>query len=122
MTMCWWAIPSPGSWGIARADALTLLIPTVAADGTPAPRLREVRVAGDFDAGSQEQDGALLLANLADLRAMGAARSDMGLRLRYANALEGARHQRRPAPAAAPESADHRLDGRQRQLLSRHPH
>jgi lipoprotein-releasing system permease protein len=74
--------------GVARADALTLLIPTVAADGTPTPRLREVRSAGDFDAGVQEQDSALLLANIADVRAMGAAASDMGLRLRYANALQ----------------------------------
>jgi lipoprotein-releasing system permease protein len=74
--------------GIARADALTLLIPTVAADGTPTPKLREVRVAGDFDAGGQEQDSALLLANIADVRALGAAASDMGLRLRYANALQ----------------------------------
>ena len=74
--------------GIARADALTLLIPTVAADGTPTPRLREVRAAGDFDAGGQEQDSALLLANIADVRAMGAAASDMGLRLRYADALQ----------------------------------
>jgi len=74
--------------GIATNDALTLLIPTVAADGTPAPKLREVRAVGDFDAGAQEQDSALLLANIADVRAMGAATSDMGLRLRYANALQ----------------------------------
>ena len=74
--------------GIARADALTLLIPTVAADGTPTPRLREVRSAGDFDAGVQEQDSALLLANIADVRAMGAAASDMGLRLRFADAMQ----------------------------------
>jgi lipoprotein-releasing system permease protein len=60
----------------------------VAADGTPTPALREVRVAGDFDAGVQEQEGSLLLANIADVRAMGAAASDMGLRLRYANALD----------------------------------
>ncbi len=74
--------------GAARGDALTLLIPMVAADGSPAPRMREVRAAGGFDAGLQEQDGALLLANLADVRAMGAAASDMGLRLRYANAMD----------------------------------
>jgi lipoprotein-releasing system permease protein len=77
-----------GQMGIAAGDTLTLLIPTVAADGTPTPVLREVRVAGDFDAGAQEQEGSLLLANLADVRAMGAAASDMGLRLRYANALQ----------------------------------
>jgi lipoprotein-releasing system permease protein len=74
--------------GIGIGDALTLLIPTVAADGTPTPKLREVRAAGDFDAGVQEQEGALLLANIADVRSMGAAASDMGLRLRYPNALD----------------------------------
>jgi lipoprotein-releasing system permease protein len=73
--------------GIARGDALTLLIPMIAADGTPTPKLREVRAAGDFDAGAQEQDGALLLANIADVRGMGAAASDMGLHLRYTNAM-----------------------------------
>jgi lipoprotein-releasing system permease protein len=73
--------------GSSRGGTLTLLIPTVAADGTPTPKLREVTVAGAFDAGVEEQDGALLLANIADVRAMGAAASDMGLRLRYANAL-----------------------------------
>ena len=74
--------------GIAAGDALTLLIPTVAADGTPAAKLREVRASGDFVAGAQEQDGSLLLANIVDVRAMGAAAGDMGLRLRYANALQ----------------------------------
>jgi lipoprotein-releasing system permease protein len=81
--------------GIAAGDTLTLLIPTVAADGSPGARLREVRASGDFDAGVQEQDGELLLANIADVRAMGAAAGDMGLRLRYANALEA------PATSAA---------------------
>ncbi len=79
---------SPGSWAPDRGDALTLLIPTVAADGTPTPRLREVRAAGGFDAGVQEQDGALLLANIADVRDMGAAAGDMGLRVRYADAMD----------------------------------
>jgi lipoprotein-releasing system permease protein len=73
--------------GIARGDTLTLLIPIVAADGIPAPKLREVQAAGDFDAQVQDQDGTLLLANITDVRAMGAAAGDMGLRLRFANAL-----------------------------------
>jgi lipoprotein-releasing system permease protein len=91
-----------GQMGISAGDALTLLIPAVAADGTPTPTLREVRVAGDFDAGVQEQEGSLLLANIADVRAMGAAASDMGLRLRYANALDApamSRALRRLLPA-----------------------
>jgi lipoprotein-releasing system permease protein len=74
--------------GISRGDALTLLIPTIAADGIPTPKLHEVHVAGDFDAGVQEQDGTLLLANITDVRAMGAAAGEMGLRLRFANALD----------------------------------
>ncbi|HTY94786.1 MAG TPA: lipoprotein-releasing ABC transporter permease subunit [Steroidobacteraceae bacterium] len=74
--------------GIATGDPLTLLIPTIAPDGTPAPRMREVRSAGDFDASVQDQDGALLLANIASLRAMGAAAGDLGLRLKYVNALD----------------------------------
>jgi len=74
--------------GISTGDAVTLLIPTVGTDGIPTPKLREVHAAGDFDAGVQEQDSALLLANIADVRAMGAAAGDMGLHLRYANALQ----------------------------------
>src|ERR1700761_1003703 len=74
--------------GIAAGDSLTLLIPIIAADGTPTPKMREVQVAGDFDAAVQDQDGALLLANIADVGAMGAAASDRGLRLRFANALD----------------------------------
>ncbi|HEV2702560.1 MAG TPA: lipoprotein-releasing ABC transporter permease subunit [Steroidobacteraceae bacterium] len=77
-----------GQMGISAGDTLTLLIPIVAADGTPSPTLRDVRLAGDFDAGGQDQAGSLLLANIADVRAMGAAASDMGLRLRYPSALD----------------------------------
>src|SRR3984885_13544866 len=54
--------------GISAGDALTLLIPTVTSDGTPAAKLREVRASGDFVAGAQEQDGSLLLANIVDVR------------------------------------------------------
>jgi lipoprotein-releasing system permease protein len=74
--------------GISSPDSLNLLVPALSADGTPTPKLRAVRAAGDFDAGVQEQDSALLLANIADVRAMGAAASDMGLRLRYGSALQ----------------------------------
>src|ERR1700733_3762508 len=54
--------------GISAGDALTLLVPTVTSDGTPAAKLREVRASGDFVAGAQEQDGSLLLANIVDVR------------------------------------------------------
>src|SRR2546429_398091 len=41
--------------GLAPGDTLTLLIPTVAADGTPAPKLREFTVAGVFEVGLQDR-------------------------------------------------------------------
>jgi lipoprotein-releasing system permease protein len=74
--------------GIASGDALTLMVPMVGADGAPTAKLGEVHVVGDFDAGVQDQDGALLLANIADVRALGAAAADMGLRLRFRDALQ----------------------------------
>src|SRR5579862_7155718 len=40
--------------GLMRGDALTVLIPTMNADGTPAPKLREFTVAGVFEIGLQE--------------------------------------------------------------------
>src|ERR1700728_1556972 len=45
-------------------DRLTLLIPTVAPDGTPEPRLRELTVAGVFEVGLQEHDGTLVFAQV----------------------------------------------------------
>ena len=72
--------------GLTVGDTLTLLVPIVDADGTPEPRQLQVTVAGVFDAGLQEQD-SLVLANIDDVRAMGAATSDMGVRLRFRDAM-----------------------------------
>ena len=57
--------------GLSPADSLTLLVPTVDSAGTPAPKLRELQVAGVFEAGLQDHDATLLFANLADVRALG---------------------------------------------------
>ena len=46
----------------------------MSADGTPTPKLREFTVAGMFEAGLQDQDGTLVFAHLADVRALGAGR------------------------------------------------
>ena len=50
-----------------------MLVPTVDADGTPAPKLREFTVAGVFEAGLQDHDGTLVFAHLADVRALAPA-------------------------------------------------
>ena len=52
--------------GLALGDTLTLLVPIVDASGTPAPRLRELKVAGTFEVGLQEHDGTLLYAQIGD--------------------------------------------------------
>ncbi len=74
--------------GLAPGDSLRLLIPTVTAGGVPSPRLRQLKVAGVFQAGP-DHDGSLLFANIDDVRALGApARADQGLRVRYRDALQ----------------------------------
>jgi lipoprotein-releasing system permease protein len=57
--------------GLSPGDSLTLLVPTVDAGGTPAPRLRELQVAGVFEVGLQDHDATLMFANIADVRALG---------------------------------------------------
>ncbi|TLY80607.1 MAG: lipoprotein-releasing ABC transporter permease subunit [Gammaproteobacteria bacterium] len=74
--------------GLAPGDTLTLLIPTVAADGTPAPKLREFTVAGVFEVGLQDHDATLVFAHLEDVRALApAGESAQGLRVRFHDAL-----------------------------------
>src|SRR5215475_5778952 len=70
--------------GLMVGDALTVLIPTMNADGTPAPKLREFTVAGVFEIGLQEGgDGTLIFAYIGDVRALGAEGSaNEGLRVR----------------------------------------
>jgi lipoprotein-releasing system permease protein len=73
--------------GLAPGDELTLLIPTIAAGGVPAPRLRQLKVAGVFQAGP-DNDASLVFANIEDVRALApSAQSDEGLRVRYRDAL-----------------------------------
>ncbi|HUN27461.1 MAG TPA: lipoprotein-releasing ABC transporter permease subunit [Steroidobacteraceae bacterium] len=73
--------------GLSVGDTMTLLVPTVSPDGTPEPKLRELTVAGVFESGPEEQDAALVFANLADVRALGVAPSGRGLHLRYSDPL-----------------------------------
>ncbi|GAC1457345.1 MAG: lipoprotein-releasing ABC transporter permease subunit [Steroidobacteraceae bacterium] len=92
-----------GRLGLSPGDALTLLVPTVNADGTPVPKLREFTVAGIFEAGLQDHDATLVFAPLADVRALAPeAAAAAGLRVRVQDVLA--------APAVA---------ARIRQLLAR---
>ena len=74
--------------GLSPGDALTVLVPTVGADGTPVPKLRDLRVAGVFEVGLQDHDATLIFANLADVRALGPAGTvSEGLRVRLQDVL-----------------------------------
>ena len=77
--------------GLMPGDEITLLIPTILPDGTPAPKLRRLRVAGIFEVGLEENQATLILANLADVRALGVASSGEGLHVRIADALAAPR-------------------------------
>jgi len=76
---------------IGPGDTMTLLIPTLLPDGTPAPKLRQLTVAGLFEAGLEENADSLVFANLADVRALGVAPSGEGLHVRFADPLAAPR-------------------------------
>src|SRR5579864_6698184 len=74
--------------GLSLGDRLTVLVPTVAEDGVPTPKLRDLRVAGVFEVGLQDHDATLIFANLADVRALGPAGTVReGLQVRLADVL-----------------------------------
>jgi lipoprotein-releasing system permease protein len=74
--------------GLAPGEALTLLVPTIGADGTPLPKLREFLVAAVFEVGEPDQDSTLVLGSLGEVRTLAAqGATDQGLRLRVADVL-----------------------------------
>ena len=75
--------------GLTAGESLTMLIPTVGADGTPAPKLREFSVAGVFEVGLQDHDATLVFAHLDDVRALAPPGTvSGGLRVRVQDVLE----------------------------------
>ena len=75
--------------GLTAGDSLTMLIPTVGADGTPAPKLREFSVAGVFEVGLQDHDATLVFAHIDDVRALAPPGTvSGGLRVRVQDVLE----------------------------------
>ncbi len=74
--------------GLSPGDALTVLVPTVSADGAPEPKLREFTVAGVFEVGLQDHDATLVFARLEDVRALSfAGTASEGLRVRLHDVL-----------------------------------
>jgi lipoprotein-releasing system permease protein len=74
--------------GLSRGDDMTLLIPTVTPDGAPAPKLRQLKVAGVFEAGMQELDGVFVFADIDDVRAIAPMQQNgVGLRIRFNDVL-----------------------------------
>jgi lipoprotein-releasing system permease protein len=74
--------------GLARGDNLTLLIPTVTPDGAPSPKLRQLKVAGVFEAGLVDLDNVLVFAAIDDVRALAPGQENgVGLRVRFNNVL-----------------------------------
>jgi lipoprotein-releasing system permease protein len=71
-----------GKLFVTQGDAVTLLVPSVAGGGLPEFRLWTFPVAGIFEAGIQDHDGALAYVNLEVMQSLGAARSRAeGLRI-----------------------------------------
>ncbi len=74
--------------GIGLGDPVMVLVPVTNSDGAPEPRLREYHVAGVFESDQPEYDGALLLAHLADVRAlMPNPEARMSLHVNYTDAI-----------------------------------
>jgi lipoprotein-releasing system permease protein len=74
--------------GLVLGDQLTLLVPTVSADGAPQGKLRSFTVAGVFEVGLQDHDDTLVFAPLEDVRALTpASASGQGLRIRVTDVL-----------------------------------
>ncbi len=74
--------------GLAVGDQLTLLVPTVSADGTPQGKLRGFAVAGVFEVGLQDHDGTLVFAPLDEVRSLlPPGGGGQGLRIRVGDVL-----------------------------------
>jgi lipoprotein-releasing system permease protein len=75
--------------GLARGDDMTLLIPTVSTDGAPIPKLRQLKVAGEFEAGLGDLDAVYVYAHIDDVRALAPGQENgVGLRIKFNNVLD----------------------------------
>ena len=85
--------------GIGLGDPIMVLVPVTNNDGVPEPRLREYHVAGVFESDQPEYDGALLLAHLADVRALlPNPDARMSLHVNYTDAIGASKYSAALAP------------------------
>jgi lipoprotein-releasing system permease protein len=70
---------------LSLGDSLSILVPTIAPNGTPTPQLREFQVAGIFSAGTPDYDSTLVMSDLASVRPIAAGNE--GLRMVFNDPL-----------------------------------
>jgi lipoprotein-releasing system permease protein len=75
---------------VGVGDSVTVMIPGSSPGNSDnfTPRLQDFDVVGTFEVGSQEQDGALALINLADAEALRGLSGPTGIRLRFDDVLK----------------------------------
>jgi lipoprotein-releasing system permease protein len=57
---------------LSIGDSISILVPTIAPNGTPTPQLREFQVAGVFSAGTPDYDSTLVMSDLESIRPIAA--------------------------------------------------
>jgi lipoprotein-releasing system permease protein len=70
---------------LAIGDSISILVPTIAPNGTPTPQLREFQVAGVFSAGTPDYDSTLVMSDLESIRPIAAGNE--GLRMLFNDPL-----------------------------------
>ena len=70
---------------LAIGDSISILVPTIAPNGTPTPQLREFTIAGIFSAGTPDYDAALVMSDLDSIRPLAAGNE--GVRVLFDDAL-----------------------------------
>jgi lipoprotein-releasing system permease protein len=86
---------------LSVGDSMSILVPTIAPNGTPTPQLREFQVAGVFSAGTPDYDSMLVMSDLEAIRPIAAGNE--GLRILFDDALaapELSAQLRKSLPAA----------------------
>jgi lipoprotein-releasing system permease protein len=73
--------------GVVVGEKLNVLVPSIAANGAPAPRLREFTVVGVFDVGVQDHDATLAFTHIETAQALLGAPSATALRLKFTDVL-----------------------------------
>jgi len=66
-------------------DSISILVPTIAPNGTPTPQLREFQVAGIFSAGTPDYDSQLVMSDLESIRPLAAGNE--GLHVLFTDSL-----------------------------------